>query len=356
MSNKIITISDTHFGARNDNQSFHDYFAKFYSEVFFPLIKEVKPCAFIHPGDIFDRRKYVNFNSLYQCIEYFFRALAETGIPSYFLIGNHDLYFRDSYQVSSKQLLGNPEFKNFYVIDSPQNVLIGGHEIAMVPWITPSNSEASLKFISETKALVGFGHMEIKGFAMYKGMINENFGLSANLFGKFRRFFSGHFHHRSNNGNIYYLGTPYEITWQDYDDPRGIHVFDLDSDELTFVENPHKMFHKLFYNDADKTPEEVLSEVGNYRDRYVKVIVECKTNEALFEAYLKRFEKNPPADLQTVENDIIVHDLSEQTIDMSDTLTIIRETVQKTETAINKVALEDYLVNLYHEAQARTSD
>ena len=61
---KVAIIGDTHFGARNDSLIFQDYFAKFYSELFFPMIDKYKISHIIHVGDLVDRRKFVNFNIL----------------------------------------------------------------------------------------------------------------------------------------------------------------------------------------------------------------------------------------------------------------------------------------------------
>ena len=58
---KIAIITDTHFGARNDNLNFNDYFYKFYENTFFPLLKERGITTCIHMGDVVDRRKYISY-------------------------------------------------------------------------------------------------------------------------------------------------------------------------------------------------------------------------------------------------------------------------------------------------------
>jgi DNA repair exonuclease SbcCD nuclease subunit len=45
----------------------------------------------------------------------------------------------------------------------------------------------------------------------------------------------GHFHHKSNDGHIFYLGTPYEITWSDYGNEKGFHIFDFDKRDFEFI-------------------------------------------------------------------------------------------------------------------------
>ena len=62
---KLCILGDTHFGARGDSLDFHKYFRKFYNDVFFPYLKENNITTIIQMGDLFDRIKYINFNSLY---------------------------------------------------------------------------------------------------------------------------------------------------------------------------------------------------------------------------------------------------------------------------------------------------
>ena len=60
---KIALVTDTHFGARNDNQNFSDYFYQFYDEVFFPKLIEENITTVVHLGDVMDRRKFVSYKT-----------------------------------------------------------------------------------------------------------------------------------------------------------------------------------------------------------------------------------------------------------------------------------------------------
>ena len=60
---KIAIITDTHFGARNDNANFNEYFFKFYENLFFPTLIERGITTCIHMGDVMDRRKYVSYKT-----------------------------------------------------------------------------------------------------------------------------------------------------------------------------------------------------------------------------------------------------------------------------------------------------
>ena len=112
----------------------------------------------------------------------FFDVLAEREINVHMLAGNHDTYFKNTNDVNSVGLLMQ-EYKNIHVIDSPQNIFVGDHEICMVPWICPENYEQSIETIKNTEAKICCGHFEIQGFAMYRGMPSEE-GLERGIFRK----------------------------------------------------------------------------------------------------------------------------------------------------------------------------
>ena len=68
---------------------FHDYFEKFYSEVFFPTLDEQGIDTVVHMGDVFDNRKNIDFWSLnWQNV--YFDPLQERNIKTYLIVGNHD--------------------------------------------------------------------------------------------------------------------------------------------------------------------------------------------------------------------------------------------------------------------------
>ena len=238
---KIATITDQHFGARNDSAHFLEYYEKFYRETFFPMIDSEGINTVLILGDTFDRRKYVNFFTLKRAKEMFFDGLFERGINVHMLAGNHDTYFKNTNDVNSVDLLLR-EYGNINVIDHPTEIYVGPHKICMMPWICPENFDASMKMLRDTDASICMGHFEIAGFAMHRGMPSEE-GLNRGIFNKFEYTFSGHYHHKSDADSIYYLGNPYELTWQDYNDPRGFHIFDLDNRELIFIHNPNCLLY-----------------------------------------------------------------------------------------------------------------
>lgn len=103
---KIAFICDTHFGARNDSPFFLDNALTFFEKQFFPYLKENNITEVIHLGDFFDRRKYVNFNTLSSVRKRFINKFDEENIKLHVTIGNHDTYFRNTNDLNSlKELL-----------------------------------------------------------------------------------------------------------------------------------------------------------------------------------------------------------------------------------------------------------
>jgi DNA repair exonuclease SbcCD nuclease subunit len=328
-------------------------------ETFFPKLEEEKIDTVLILGDTFDRRKYVNFYTLKRAKDMFFDRLHALGIKVFMLAGNHDTYYKNTNQVNSVSLLLQ-EYDNITVIDKPVEIRVGqtkknplGTHICMMPWICPDNYESSMELLQQTKATICCGHFEIAGFAMHRGMASEE-GLDRALFRKFDFTFSGHYHHMSNADGIHYLGNPYELTWQDYNDARGFHVFDLDNHDLTFVQNPNTMFHRLSYDDKESTIKEITEmDMSKYTNTYVKVVVVNKTNPYLFDRFMEKLYQVNPIDVTIVEDFTdLTEGVDEDIIDQAeDTLTILNRYVDSVENEhIDNSVLKKILKELYVEA------
>ena len=352
---KIAIITDQHFGARNDSIHFLDFYEKFYRETFFPtLIKEgIKTVLIL--GDTFDRRKYVNFFSLKRAKQMFFDPLSALDIQVHMLAGNHDTYFKNTNDVNSADLLLG-EYDNINVIDSPQTIHLDyantTSDVCMMPWICTENYENSMQELKNTSATICMGHFEIAGFAMHRGMPSEG-GLDRKIFDKFELTFSGHYHHKSSSGDIHYLGNPYELTWQDHNDDRGFHLFDLDTKTLEFIKNPNNMFHKIVYDDVSESISDIdKKDLAIYNNSYVKVVVVNKTNPYLFDKFMNNLYNVNPIDITIVEDFSELLDDVEDTVDQAeDTITILNKYVDSiTEQSIDNNELKKLLKELYVEA------
>lgn len=354
---KLAILGDTHFGVRNDNQAFHDYYEKFYRDIFFPYLKENNISRIVQLGDLFDRRKYVNFYTLKRSKEYFFDKLVEHDLFMYMFVGNHDTYFKNTNEVNSPELLLRDEYQRYMEIYSePADVVLqDGTQVAMLPWVCSGNYEESMKFISNTPAQILFGHLELAGFEMHRGAINDH-GMDAKPFDKFDMVMSGHYHHKSSRGNIHYLGTPYEMTWSDYNDPRGFHIFDTETRDLEFIVNPYKMFQKWFYNDQAWEDQSFMDtlDFSEVKDAFVKVVVKSKTNPYWFDMYIDRLEKAGALDIQVVDDNLNLQLEDDEDIvdEAEDTLTILKNYASMINSTVDNNELNKFLSELYTEALA----
>ena len=344
---KVALITDTHFGARNDSLLFLDFFRKFYENIFFPTLKERGITDVIHLGDVVDRRKFINFKTLNSMKEILFHPLEEMGVNTRIIVGNHDIYYKNTLKVNSMEELTRG-MNNISVYSDPCEVsLTKEHKVLFLPWICADNEDKSKELIEKTRTKVAFGHLQIAGIESDKGSFMIE-GHPIPMFKAFQRVFSGHFHHRSTTGNITYLGNPYEITWSDYNDKRGFHIYDTETLETEFIENPYSMFHKIYYNDE----KNVYGDLSKYEDTYVKIIIENKNNNYMFETLMDKLIDAGTSNISVVDNLFDMEDLGddiEGIEDVEDTMSVIKNCVNGLQME-NKEDLNKLMQDLYGEA------
>lgn len=349
---KICVLGDTHFGMRGDSLDFHKYIEKFYTNTFFPYLKENGITTVLQLGDLFDRRKFINFNSLYLSRQYFFDKLAENNITFITFLGNHDVAFKNTLQVNSSKLLLDG-YDNITVLDTFTTMQFGGIDIDLVPWICDDNQEEIYQKIKDSKSQIIFGHFEIAGFEMDRGTVCHE-GIDKSIFNKYDIVLSGHFHHRSDDGHIYYVGTPNEMTWADYNDPRGFVIFDTHTREQEFIKNPYKMFYKLNYkDDLEHFAEGYKSlDYSFYEGCYVKVVVINKMNPFLFDFVIDNLYKAGAADISIVEDftDTSIVTDDELVDQAEDTVTILSKYIDNLTLTVDNDKLKNLMRELYVEA------
>ena len=351
---KLAVINDTHWGARNDNAAFAEYFRKFYEEVFFPYLRENDIKTILHLGDLTDRRKYINFVTAKNLEEHFMKVCNDEGITVHIVAGNHDTFYKNTNSVNSlRQLYGSSKYENIHLYwDEPVELEFDGCKIMLSPWICAENYDVSMKAFNDTSAQVLMGHFEITGYEMMKGQLCDH-GLDRKVFQKFDSVYSGHFHHPSSHGNITYLGAPYEMNWSDFDQVRGFSVFDTETREMTKIRNPLRIFHKIVYDDTDMTIEDVAQlDTSLLTNTYIKVIVRNKSNPYIFDLFLDRLQKSSAADIKVVEDhqNLDLVDESELLDEAQDTMTILKQYIENMQIKADKAKIEGVLRELYNEA------
>ena len=295
---KVAIITDQHFGMRKGSQIFHDYMKKFYDEVFFPFLDKNKITTVLDLGDTFDNRKSIDFWSLDWAKTNYYDPLALRGIKIYTVVGNHTAYYKNTLGINAIKLLLQ-EYENVHLIERPETINVGGLDVCFIPWICVDNETETYEEISNTSATIAMGHLELSGFEAHVGYYMDH-GMNREIFSKFKKVFSGHFHHRSNSDNIYYLGNPYQMYWNDFGDTRGFHLFDTQTTKLKFIKNPFVMFSKIYYNDTVNDPDNI--KVNDYADRFVKLIVEKRTNYYKYDEFIEKLYKIGVHDLKIIDN------------------------------------------------------
>lgn len=347
---KIALLGDTHWGARNDSEHFLEHFQRFYDGVFFPYMKENGIQHVIQTGDFMDVRKNVNYKTLNSVTRRFMSALKDMGATFHVIPGNHDIYYRHTNEINSITELFS-WMDHVTVYNHPTTVDFDKYKIDFIPWINRYNHKDTLDFMSKSSSLGCIGHFEINGFDMYAGIPGHG-GLEANVFDSYDIVFSGHYHTRSCKGNILYVGTPYEITWSDFNDPRGFHVFDTETGEIEFIENPFKMFNKVFYNSEIDFKEFDFSELTG---QFVKVIVQDRKKFEHYESFIKKVENAAPYDMSIVDSDVIVaHGVTEEQLENIDTFAVLSKAAehQAVEADLSPKKMHDLIHEIYTEAVA----
>ena len=339
---KVAIITDTHYGARKGSKYLHDYFETFYENVFFPALEEHGVEAVIHMGDAFDSRKSIDYQSLEWAKRVVFDPLKKYDV--HMIIGNHDTYYKNTNEVNSPELLLQT-YPNIKTYSQPTEVNVGGLDILFLPWINQGNEELSLNTIKKTSCRCAMGHLELQGFRVNRQIIMEH-GLDSKLFEKFDHVFSGHYHTRSSDGRISYLGNPYEMYWTDVNDTRGFHIFDTETLTLTSINNPYKLFYNIYYEDTNYK----LFNATEYENKIVKVIVRKKTNPKDFEKFIDKLHTVGIQDLKIVEN-FDVHESEEFDIDEEEsTISILNRYIDESEFEFDKNVIKGIFQDLYRQA------
>lgn len=345
---KVAILCDTHFGARNDHPVFLEHFMLFFEEVFFPYLDKHGIKNVIHLGDLMDRRKYVNFQTLNAVRNRFIQPLWDRGTTIDIIPGNHDVYFKNTNQVNSIQELfeGMKSCDNWRVHHKPDYF---NDRIALVPWITKDNEKECLDFISTTDAPILMGHFELNGYEVLRG-VESHEGMDPTLLSKFDAVYSGHFHCKHSKGNVHYLGTQYQITFADLNEPKGFHVLDTETHKIEYVRNPHRIFTRLDYN--DETTDWFAEDLSPYAKTFVKVVIEKKSKPFMLDRLIDRLHEAGCHSVSIADpTQTDKSGKSEEKVDMKkDTMTLICEVIDTMEGVDDPSRLKNLISELYTEA------
>ena len=348
---KLAILNDTHLGIRNSSDVFLDNAEKFYSNVLFPYLLEHNIKHIVHLGDYYDNRKFINFRALNRNRNHFLKPLRDHGITMDIICGNHDTYYKNTNELNSlKELLGH-YMNEVHIVHKPTVMDYDGLKMALLPWICSENEKESLEFIGNCKADILGGHLELTGFEMMRGLENKH-GMNPDLFKRFEMVLSGHFHCRSQQGNITYLGSQLEFFWSDAHDNKYFHILDTDTRDLTPVRNPHTLFHRIYYDDSKH--DYLDNDVSHLEGKFVKIVVENKENQFTFDRFVDRIQNIKIHELKIQEtfSEFIGSNIEDESISLEDTSSLMNSYVDTVDTELDKDRIKTDMNNLMNEAQS----
>jgi len=342
MNSNFVILGDTHLGVRNASAILANYQLSFFENQLFPYMEKHGIDTILQLGDMFDSRKFSSHLILHMWKARFFDVLESKGYKIIILVGNHDIPMRNSIKINSPNLLLAESYSCVEVVDEPKVMNIAGCDFLLVPWICDENKEDVYRLVADTSAIYCAGHFEFAGFEMQKGVVGSG-GESTEGFEKFDLVLSGHYHTKSKKGNILYTGVPYEMTWADYNDPKGFHAFDTSAHKIKFIKNTSSLFFKLEYDDSTSTPKPP----SDLKGKYIKVVVINKKDVSKFESFISNIVLQDAADLKITELEIEMEGVELDALQLEDTKTLISSFVSQVETDLDKKKIKNMLHALY---------
>lgn len=271
VENRIGIFTDIHWGKSRDNvrklKNADDFIDNFIDEM---KKRKIKVVFFL--GDWFDHRNSVNVNTGNMAYEAIKKLCKHFKV--YMILGNHDTYYKHSVEVNS--IKPYESLNNLTIISKTTECEVNGKRLLLCPW----GFDFSKYKKSEYDCIMG--HFEPNGATLTASSSNIMSGsiYSMNDLTQIAPVvLSGHFHVRKSyntpSGIFESLGCPLELDWGDYQNTKGMYVYDISKNEMEFIENTFSPKHiKYHWSKLKKGLEDLSKET--IKNNYIKVIVDDK--------------------------------------------------------------------------------
>src|SRR5210317_815881 len=276
---KAACFTDIHFGmksgSRIHNTDCEDFVKWFCEEA---KAAGAETCIFL--GDWHHNRATTDVSTMNYTVSNLER-LNETFEKTYFMVGNHDLFYKDKREINSI------EFMRLFPNIVPITEQLTEGDVTLLPWLVGEE----WKKVRDIKSRYVFGHFELPYFKMNAMVEMPDHGeLQANHFVNQEYVFSGHFHQRQTKGNVTYIGNAFPHNYADaWDDERGMMFLDWGGtpEYKTWPNQP--VFRTFKLSQLLDKPEEHLKENMHAR---VTIDVQITFEEANFirEQFIPQFK------------------------------------------------------------------
>jgi UDP-2,3-diacylglucosamine pyrophosphatase LpxH len=269
MFKKAACFTDIHFGLKNNSRQ-HNNDCENFVKWFIDEAKSfgAETCFFL--GDWHHHRSSINISTLNYSISNL-KRLSDNFEKVYFIVGNHDLFYRDKREISSVVFAN--EIPKVEVI----NEITVKDGVAIVPWLIGNE----WKKIQKIKAKYMFGHFELPNFKMNAMVEMPDHGeIQASHFSNVEKVFTGHFHKRQHQGNISYIGNPFAHNYSDaWDNDRGAMFLEWDKEPQYKIWADGPKYRVLPLSKLLEAPDDYLEPEVNVR---VKIDMDISYEEANF--------------------------------------------------------------------------
>lgn len=282
----ILCFTDIHFGKQQHSRVYNESALQTVKE-YIRHCKEndIKYGAFL--GDWHENRISIDVSTMnysYQALILLNEYFKSVNGTLYFIIGNHDLYYRHTRDLHSIPFTN--KLDHITPIESPQTINIDGTSVLFAPWL--SKDEDFSVIASKTTASIMMGHHEFSSFKWNSNSFALTSGIPLTMVKHFKLVLSGHYHMRQHKKNIHYIGSCLQQNFGDCDNPRGFTVVDLKTCKLKFIEN--KKAPKFIQLKVSEALQNLDVLTGNY----VKIIEdEALTTEEYNQATIALHQANP---------------------------------------------------------------
>jgi DNA repair exonuclease SbcCD nuclease subunit len=225
--NRALVFTDIHFGKKSNSQQFNQDCLDFVDWAT-KLGQEKKCDRVIFCGDWHHNRASISLYTLTASL----RALElinERFDRADFIVGNHDLYYRDKRTIASMEWANH--ISNIHI----HNDIYREGDMVMIPWLVQDEYRTMRKL----NAKHVFGHFELPKFKMNAMIEMPDHGeIQAEDLEGIEYVWTGHFHKRQSRKNINYIGNAFPHDYSDaWDDERGAMILEWDGNHDYYAWN-----------------------------------------------------------------------------------------------------------------------
>jgi len=251
MGFKTLIFSDLHVAQHKKSVNrLHDCLKVL--EWVYQTAEEHKVRDIIFGGDLFHDREKIDVLAYHLTFELIEAHSNKFNV--YLLLGNHDLWYFDKWNISSLKPLS--AIKNVIVVDKPSVHIINGYKVDFLPFT--HNPLEHMEELKKNESEILVAHIAIDGAKLNATQISdvvvehdgEMIKVSKDSFSHWKHVFLGHYHSPQQiSDNIEYIGSPLQLDFGEAFQKKHLIIFDFKSKEKQYIENTISPKHLVIKDD-----------------------------------------------------------------------------------------------------------